>query len=149
MLEKAAYPSDPLSGPSAGVRTRSGVCPECGCEFEPQRHWHQFCSDACRAKNWKSRQASLAFAPWYPPGQDAPAGWTPAQRQLSAHLDKRESRKARMLARLECGPATTLDLMQIGGAGFSSRLAELRRDGHPITCENHLDYAVYRLGVYR
>jgi hypothetical protein len=50
-----------------------------------------------------------------------------------------------MLERLKCGPATTWDLMQIGGAGFSSRLHELREAGRRIDCERHEDYAVYTL----
>lgn len=58
---------------------------------------------------------------------------------------KREGKRIRMLRRLESGPATTLELMQIGGAGFSSRLRELRDAGHRIVCEEHEDGAVYTL----
>jgi hypothetical protein len=51
-----------------------------------------------------------------------------------------------MLERLRLGPATTFELMALGGAGFSSRLAELRRAGHNIPSpEMHEDFGVYRL----
>lgn len=90
-----------------------------------------------RLRAWAQRQASLDFGP--------PSGWTPAQRELSAHMRKRESRKARMLARLQQGEATTWELMQLGGSGWRSRLHELKLDGYQYSCENRLDYAVYRL----
>jgi hypothetical protein len=75
--------------------------------------------------------------------------WYPAARELGQAVRKRESRAARMLARLKCGPATTLEMMTLGGAGFSSRLRELRNAGHRITCEQHVhegsEWAIYRL----
>jgi hypothetical protein len=59
---------------------------------------------------------------------------------------KRLGKRERILARLKEGPATTWELMQLGGAGFSSRIAELRRDGWNIPApEMHEDYGVYRL----
>jgi hypothetical protein len=88
---------------------------------------------------------------------DSPVGYlmqraidfTPAARELGQAVRKRESRAARMLARLKCGPATTLELMTLGGAGFSSRLHELREAGHRITCEQHVhegsEWAIYRI----
>jgi hypothetical protein len=39
--------------------------------------------------------------------------------------------------------------MQIGGAGFSSRLRELRDAGFVIRCEEHEDGAVYTLEINR
>jgi hypothetical protein len=75
--------------------------------------------------------------------------WTPAAREFGMAVRKRESRAARMLARLKCGPATTKELNDLGGAGFSSRLRELRNAGHRITCEQHVhegsEWAIYRL----
>jgi len=59
---------------------------------------------------------------------------------------KRNGRRERMLARLQAGPATTFELMALGGAGFSSRLNELRRAGHNIPApEMHEGYAIYHL----
>lgn len=60
---------------------------------------------------------------------------------------KRDGRRARMLDRLRCGPATTLEMMMLGGAGFSSRLHELREAGHRITCVEQDDGAIYTLVV--
>lgn len=71
--------------------------------------------------------------------------WTPAARELAQAVRKRESNAARILSRLRCGPATTLELAAIGGVRFGARLLELRRAGHRITTEDHLEYAVYRL----
>lgn len=58
---------------------------------------------------------------------------------------KREGKRERMLARLKSGPATTWELLLLGGAGFSSRLRELRDEGHRIECEEHDEGATYRL----
>jgi hypothetical protein len=73
------------------------------------------------------------------------AGWTPADRELTQSLRKRAGRAAQMLERLRRGPATTWELMQLGGAGFSSRLRELRNAGHRIVAEGGPDEWVYRL----
>jgi hypothetical protein len=43
------------------------------------------------------------------------------------------------------GPCSTITLMMAGGSGFSSRLAELRRAGHVIACEEQEDGAIYTL----
>jgi hypothetical protein len=58
---------------------------------------------------------------------------------------KRAGKRELILERLRIGPLNTLQLMLLGGSGFSSRLAELRRDGHRIDCEEHEDGAVYTL----
>jgi len=59
--------------------------------------------------------------------------------------NKRSGKRAAILARLESGPARTWDLMLLGGAGFSSRIRELRVEGHRIECEQDEDGATYRL----
>jgi hypothetical protein len=66
----------------------------------------------------------------------------PTQANQSA---RREGKRELILERLRIGPLNTLQLMLLGGSGFSSRLAELRRDGHRIDCEEHEDGAVYTL----
>jgi hypothetical protein len=43
------------------------------------------------------------------------------------------------------GPARTIDLMVIGGSGFSSRLRELRDEGYRIECEQDEGGALYTL----
>lgn len=116
------------SGGVAGSRTRSAPCPACGRDFEVRRHG-RFCSDACRARNWK--QARLDF--------------TPAASELAHAVRGRETKAARILARLQQGPANSLELARVGGLRYSARVFELRRQGHRITTEEHADFAVYRL----
>ena len=71
--------------------------------------------------------------------------FTPAASELAQALRNRETRAQKMLARLRLGPCTTFDLMMLGGAGFSSRLKELRRAGHEITVEGGPERFVYTL----
>lgn len=102
-------------------RTRSSACPECGRDFEVRRHG-RFCSDACRAKNWK--QARLDF--------------TPAASELAHAVRGRETKAQRILARLKEGPATSLNLLAVGGLRYGARIHELRLAGHRITREDHV-----------
>ena len=133
--------SCPVTGQIGEQRGPLKHC-SCGTYFW-QGKWNQeYCSPRCRNRSYNAshpvtRQKVLTFG--------APAIGTPTHREQRAALDRRESRKARMLARLRQGEATTWELLQLGGAGFSSRLKELRREGHRITCENRLEYAVYSL----
>ena len=71
--------------------------------------------------------------------------FTPAASELAQALRSRETRAQKMLARLRLGPCNTFDLMMLGGAGFSSRLKELRRAGHEITLEGGPERFVYTL----
>ncbi len=75
----------------------------------------------------------------------APAIGTPTHYEQSRVLDKRESKKARLLALLQRGPARTWDCMLAGGSGWRSRLQELREEGHRISTEEHPDFAIYTL----
>jgi len=68
--------------------------------------------------------------------------WTPTASAVSL---KRQGRAFQILDRLRQGPARTWDLMMLGGAGFSSRIRELRVSGFQIECEQDEDGAVYRL----
>lgn len=130
-------------------------CVHCGGRFFPRQKNQDHCSRDCYDRWYNSRRPAVRTHPELRQRAldfDAPSGWTPAQRELSAHMRRRESRKARMLVRLQQGEATTWELMQIGGSGWRSRLYELRedgkRDGYRIPPpENRLDYAVYRLEV--
>jgi hypothetical protein len=78
------------------------------------------------------------------PGQGR-LDFTPAASELAHAIRGRETRAARMLARLRQGPATTFDLMMLGGAGFSSRLKELRRAGHVIKAYGGPERYIYEL----
>mgnify|MGYP007100154509 CR=1 FL=1 len=71
--------------------------------------------------------------------------FNPSARELAHALRNRETRAQKMLARLRLGPCTTFDLMMLGGAGFSSRLKELRRAGHVIEVEGGPERFVYTL----
>lgn len=71
--------------------------------------------------------------------------FTPAASELAHALRNRETRAQKMLARLRLGPASTFDLMMLGGAGFSSRLKELRRAGHEIEVSGGPERFVYTL----
>jgi hypothetical protein len=117
--------------------------PECGSRFTPNHERQTYCSPKCRFKAWDARnprQRPLDFA-----RPAAPAVGTPAQREQSAALDRRESKKAALLALLRRGPAKTWDMMLVGGSGWRSRKYELQQDGYGIHVEEHSDYAVYTL----
>jgi hypothetical protein len=74
-------------------------------------------------------------------------GWTPADREFSKAVQKRESKAQRILARLKEGPATSIELAQITHR-FSARILELRRS-HTISREDHVhggvEWSTYRL----
>lgn len=137
-------------GPSRGVTRHVGAqdaiweCQECGADFgdEARRRGQRYCSARCKDKAYNRRnpvhrQAALDF--------DSPSGWTPAQREQSAHLRKRESKAKAIVARLEHGPATTLELSWVGGIRFSARLHELEKDGFRYQREDRGDYSIYTM----
>lgn len=98
--------------PSVRVLKLVRACVMCGTEFKvnPHERRHRFCRATCRAawhrNNPKARQAN---------------------RLRAACL--------RILGRLQQGPATNAELLQIGGFRFGARLHELRRAGHKIRCD--------------
>ena len=49
---------------------------------------------------------------------------------------RRLSNKLRVLRRLQVGPATTRELIEVGGTRAPGRVHELRRDGWLIECED-------------
>lgn len=112
---------------------RGAFCRRCGVPIEPL-HGRRYCSDRCRLLEWAHRQSTPQRRIEFTPTASAVEG-------------KRLGRRVAMLARLEYGPATTLDLMRIGGAGFSSRIHELREAGHRIVCTQYPHGAVYRLDL--
>jgi hypothetical protein len=75
--------------------------------------------------------------------------FTPAASELAHAIRGRETRAQRILSRLQRGPATSQQLLQVGGLRYGARLLELRQAGHKITTEEHPDHAVYRLEAIR
>lgn len=55
--------------------------------------------------------------------------WGPTASEVSR---KRAGRAAAILERLKSGPATTAELLALGGSGMSSRIRELRDEGYKI-----------------
>jgi hypothetical protein len=72
---------------------------------------------------------------------DAPV--RPRVNPVVRELGRRERNKDRVLARLKQGPATTMDLILVGGARAVGRCWELRREGYVITVE-HIDGGLFR-----
>jgi hypothetical protein len=68
--------------------------------------------------------------------------WTP---EASREENHRHGQRAQILARLKMGPATTLEMMNMGGSGFSSRIAELRKEGWDIKAKRIDRHAMYEL----
>lgn len=108
----------------------------CGVMFQPGRSDQRYCSTKC-----KDRAYNLA----HPVSRQRAIDWTPAGRELGAALDRRETKAQRILARLQRGPADTMELARLGGVRFGARLLELRQAGHRILTEHHPDHAIYRL----
>lgn len=119
----------------SGAAERVLGCDRAGCTKVRRGRHGRFCSDACRAADWKARHD----------GAQRLIDWTPAAREFGAALDKRETKAARILARLQEGPANSLELLRVGGIRYSARVHELRKRGHRITTEEHAEWAVYRL----
>jgi hypothetical protein len=53
-----------------------------------------------------------------------------------AEIRRLSSQNARILARLQKGPATSYELSQIA-LKYTSRLSDLKKAGYPITCTRH------------
>lgn len=62
---------------------------------------------------------------------------------LVPELKRRESKKDRVLARLQRGPATNVELVKIGGIRATGRITELRAEGYVITA------AFVKAGIWR
>ena len=88
----------------------------CGCDGA--------CSAACRNDRWaKKRVAALD-------------GHSALPVTASARSRKPLKPSAlRVLGRLQAGPASNRDLMNLAGFGWACRISEVRAAGHPIRCE--------------
>ncbi len=148
MTNLPSTPSGVTSSPVTGQRGPLGgywECQWCGHEFPPSLRNRKYCSVRCQNRAYNhdhpvARQRPLDFS-----GRAAPAIGTPAHAEQRAALDRRESKKGRLLALLRRGPAKTFDMMLAGGSGFRSRVQELREEGHRISTEEHADFAIYTL----
>lgn len=97
-----------------------------------------YCSDSCRAESWRRRKLTEVH-------EQARLDFTPAASELAHAIRGRETKAARILARLRQGPANSLELARVGGLRYSARVFELRAQGHRIVTEEHADFAVYSL----
>ena len=135
----------PAERPSDSVTGRVGVlgvlpCEECGRPFECARGDRRYCGPRCY---------HAAYNRAHPVSRQPRLDFTPAASQLAHAVRGRETRAQRILARLQQGPATSQQLLAVGGLRYGARLLELRRAGHKITTEEHPEYAVYTLEAIR
>ena len=118
-------------------------CPHCQSLFTPKRPWQRFCSGSCRYSDWLHgsgtdsarvrRQARRV--PITEPARQKPLDFTPptepvlvlnptAPKERKLHL---QAACWRVLSRLEQGPATARELLDVGGFRYAARVDELRR----------------------
>lgn len=75
--------------------------------------------------------------------------FTPAASERAHSLRHRESKAERVLARLKEGPATSLNLLAVGGLRYGARIHELREAGNRIDREDFShagqEWSVYTL----
>lgn len=57
-------------------------------------------------------------------------------REQDTETRRRENNKTRVLERLRLGPATTMQLVEIGGIRATGRISDLRREGYVIECDD-------------
>lgn len=110
----------------------------CGASIPDRRRWRgaTYCSARCKDK---------AYNETHPVARQARLDFTPASSELAHALRGRETRAQRILARLRQGPASSQELLRVGGLRYSARVFELRRAGHRISTVEHADHAVYSL----
>ena len=72
----------------------------------------------------------------YPPDSGVTIVLTPTP--VAVELQRRESNRDRVLARLRQGPATTMQLIEVGGTRAPARCHELNKRGYVVT-STHVD----------
>jgi hypothetical protein len=65
----------------------------------------------------------------------APLSMGKGEHPVKVEIERRSRNKDRVLARLEAGPATNVELVAIGGMRAMARCWELKKEGKPITVE--------------
>ena len=130
--------------PTQTVPNRSRRCNACGTRYEPyprRSGAQRFCCEACRVRDFKARQKLL-----FPPGPVRALDEPPRDQ-----ADRLTAACARIMARLQQGPATNLELAALAGLRFGARIFDLRKMGHPIRTgpTEPSGRVVYRLEVAR
>jgi hypothetical protein len=128
--------SDDGRGVPTPQRSLSCEAPGCRNTFQPEDRMRgaarRYCSADCRRRDWERQHPRVGVA------QQAMIEWTPAASAKPHAVRTRETKAQRILARLQAGPATSYELAQITHR-FSARLLELRRAGHVIEREDHVE----------
>lgn len=90
----------------------------CGADLEGRRPQCRSCSGKCRAETSRVRLATRSSA-------------------VSVRFAARRLKPSALavLGRLQAGPATNRDLMNLAGFGWACRVSECRAVGHEITCQ--------------
>ena len=129
---------------SGSVATlRSGIpCDFCGAEIPLSRRRgseRRFCSEKCRRDSWEAKHPRTLVP------EQPRLDFTPAASDLAHALRGRETRAQRIVARLRLGPASTWELVKVGGSRFGARLNELKAAGMTWDREDHADHSVYTM----
>ena len=126
----------PLLGTQEGFYRRCS----CGQMFAERRADQRYCSKRCK---------DTAYNRAHPVTRQARLDFTPAASELAHAVRGRETKANRILARLKEGPATSLNLLAVGGLRYGARIHELRQQGHTITREDNVqggqEWSVYTL----
>ena len=69
--------------------------------------------------------------------------WTPT---ASGEENHRRTQRRLILEALKLGPLTAVELFALGGSGFSTRLWELKQEGHQINMKRVGRHGLYSLG---
>ena len=125
-------------GVTPPVGSQEGFYRRCSCGqmFAERRADQRYCSKRCK---------DTAYNRAHPVTRQARLDFTPAASELAHALRGRETKAQRILARLRQGPATTLELAQVGGFRFSARLQELEAKGLRYDREDRADHSVYTM----
>ena len=96
------------------------------------------------------RQARLD---WSPPAEPRPPRETPAAIELKRKKRSANSKAGLVLARLEAGEASSVELAEIAGHRFGARIYDLRHGVFDGVCHDirekpipGVDLSIYRLG---
>ena len=140
-IPEAGQTSSGLSG-SVATLGDATPCDFCGVEIPPARRHgskRRFCSEKCRRDSWEAKHPRTLVP------EQPRLDFTPAASDLAHALRGRETRAQRIVARLRLGPASTWELVKVGGSRFGARLNELKAAGMTWDREDHADHSVYTM----
>lgn len=121
----------------SGAAERVLGCDRPGCTQVRRGRHGRFCSDACRAADWKARHGGAQRLLDFTPVRPAPATGEPY-----------ESARLWLLARLKQGPVCTLELRRepwSASLNPAQRVLELRNRQYRIVTERREGKSYYRL----